>query len=35
MSCHELNKQNQEGENEVDDYEEESEESDYVVEEFW
>ena len=35
MSCHELNEQNEAGDDEVDDYEEESEESDYVIEEFW
>ena len=35
MSCHELNEQNEAGDDEVDDYEEESEEPDYVAEGFW
>ena len=34
MSCHELNEQNEAGDDKVDDYEEESEEPDYVAEEF-
>ena len=34
MSCHELNEQNEVGDNEVDDYEEENGEQDYVAEEF-
>ena len=34
MSCHELNEQNKAGDDEDDDYEEESEEPDYVTEEF-
>ena len=34
MSCHELNEQNKAGDDEVDDYEEESEEPEYVAEEF-
>ena len=34
MSCHELNEQNEAGDDEVDDYEEEIEEPDYVAEEF-
>ena len=35
LLCHELNEQNEAGDDEVDDYEEESEEPDYVAEEFW
>ena len=35
MSCHELNEQNEAGDDKVDDYEEESGEQDYVAEEFW
>ena len=35
MSCHELNEQNEIGDYEVDDYEEESEESQYNSQEFW
>ena len=34
MSCHELNEQNETNDDEVDDYDEESGEPDYVVEEF-
>ena len=34
MSCHELNEQNEIGDNEIDYYEEESGERDYVVEKF-
>ncbi|XP_069151886.1 uncharacterized protein [Solanum lycopersicum] len=34
MSCHELNEQNEKSDDKVDDYEEESGEPDYVVEEF-
>ena len=34
MSCYELNEQNDPGNDEVDDYEEECEEPEYVVEEF-
>ena len=35
VSCNELNEPNEVGYNEVDDYEEESEEQEYVAEEFW
>ena len=35
MSCHELNEQNEVGDDEVDDHAEESEEPDYITEEFW
>ena len=34
MSCHELNEQNEAGDDKVDDYEEENGEQDYVAEEF-
>lgn len=34
MSCHELNEQNEANDDEADDYDEESGEPDYVVEEF-
>ena len=34
MSCHELNEENEAGDDEVDDYEEESEETYYVADEF-
>ena len=34
MSCHELNEQNEAGDDKIDDYEEESVEPDYVTEEF-
>ena len=35
MSCHELNERNEAGDDRVDDYEEESEEPEYVAKEFW
>ena len=35
MSCYKLNEKNKAGDDKVDDYEEESMEPDYVVEEFW
>ena len=34
MSCHELNEQNEAGDNEADGYEKESEEPDYVAKQF-
>ena len=34
MSCHEVNEQNETGVDEVDDYEEESKEPEYVAKEF-